>query len=70
MNGVILNISTDEAATEFPRVDFEINALIRCAPWFTVATFPQSNQLYQFAQEYSFNTEEWPDSIFTALPLL
>ena len=31
MNGVTLNISTDEAATEFPRNDFEINALIRSA---------------------------------------
>ena len=40
MNGVILNISTDEAATEFPRDGFEIDALIRCAPWFTVSPLP------------------------------
>ena len=32
MNGVTQNTSTDKAATEFPRDDLEINALIRCAP--------------------------------------
>ena len=36
MNGVTINTSTDEAATEFPQDDLEINALIYCAPWFTV----------------------------------
>ena len=40
MNGVTLNERTDEAATEFPRDDLEINALIRCAPWFTVPPLP------------------------------
>ena len=40
MNGVTLNTSTDEAATEFPWDDLEINALIRCAPWFTVPPLP------------------------------
>ena len=32
MNGVTLNTSTDEAATEFPQDDLEINALIHRPP--------------------------------------
>ena len=50
MNGVTLNISTDAAATEFPSDDFEINALIRCAPWFTVATLPLDIVIIIFLQ--------------------
>ena len=40
MNGVTLNTRTDEDIMEFPQVDFEIEAVIHCTPWFTVPPLP------------------------------
>ena len=42
MNGVAQNTSTDEAATEFPQDDLEINALIHCAPTPPMCSYPTS----------------------------
>ena len=50
MNGVTLNISTDEATMEFPCDDFEIYALIRCARWFTVAPLPLLSKVCPMSQ--------------------
>ena len=36
MDGVTLNTGTDEDVIEFPQFDFEVEAVIHCAPWFTV----------------------------------
>ena len=32
MNGVTLNTRTDEDIIEFPQFDFEIEAVVHCAP--------------------------------------
>ena len=32
MNGVALNTRTDEAVMEIPQFDFEVEAVIHCAP--------------------------------------
>ena len=40
MNGVTLNTRTDEDVMEFPQFDFEVEAVIHCALWFTVPPLP------------------------------
>ena len=40
MNRVTLNTGTDENVIEFPQFDFEVEAVIHCAPWFTVPPLP------------------------------
>ena len=40
MNGVTLSARTDEDIMQFSQVDFEIEAVIHCAPGFTVPPLP------------------------------
>ena len=45
MNGVTLDTRTDMDIIEFRLVDFEIEAVINCAPWFNVLPLPLPFQI-------------------------